>query len=497
MRLNISNLLIFTFVIVLAYQSYVLLKRETQIPQNDLIISNVTLLSPEREAPMENAYVYVQNGRIAKISDGPFALPAHVRQIDGRGLFLTPGLMDSHTHVTFVPGMGFDGTALAKQYSNLVEVYRQQQPRSWLYFGVTQVVDPSPAPNWQTFTDEPLHPDLFRCGALPNLDGYPQMSVPEAVRLFPNFIISNPSNFGLNIDIAQHMPESSVKAIAESGAICVKIYIENGFGADASLPIPSDDLIAQIKNAADEHGLLLYAHANAIDMAQIALRTDVDIFGHGLWNWNWDANDGPPPVQDVLNQITAKKVGYIPTFGILEGLQQLMMPDSLDNPLLKNVTPQVLLEWYKTDEAQWFKKELLSDFGETATPETTYKTFGYTINRAQQATAYLGDIGHPLALGSDFPGSPSYIKQPGLSTYQEILAMSEAGLSPRIVFEAATLNNAGLFNLEDKYGSIEVGKIANLLLLRQNPLNDVTAWDTIDTIILHGTAIERDSLKAQ
>ena len=74
--------------------------------------------------------------------------------------------------------------------------------------------------------------------------------------------------------------------------------------------------------------------------------------------------------------------------------------------------------------------------------------------------------------------------------------MAEAGVSLQAIFEAGTINNARRFGLEADYGTLEPGKIANLLLLEANPLEDVTAWDRIDTVILHGEAHERDSFRA-
>jgi len=119
------------------------------------------------------------------------------------------------------------------------------------------------------------------------------------------------------------------------------------------------------------------------------------------------------------------------------------------------------------------------------------------VDRGGRVLAYLDEIEHSnIALGSDYPGSPSYAKQPGLSTLQEMEMMAAAGYPLRKILEAATINNARMFGIERDYGSVEVGKTANLLLLKANPLESVEAWDTIDTVILHGRPIKRDDLRA-
>jgi imidazolonepropionase-like amidohydrolase len=71
--------------------------------------------------------------------------------------------------------------------------------------------------------------------------------------------------------------------------------------------------------------------------------------------------------------------------------------------------------------------------------------------------------------------------------------MARAGLALRELLKAATLRNAEMFGFQD-LGTIEPGKTANLLLLRADPLASVEAWNAIDTVILHGDPIPRESL---
>jgi imidazolonepropionase-like amidohydrolase len=59
------------------------------------------------------------------------------------------------------------------------------------------------------------------------------------------------------------------------------------------------------------------------------------------------------------------------------------------------------------------------------------------------------------------------------------------------------LENARFFRIEDRYGTIQPGKIANLLLLHDDPLATTAAYDTIETVILKGRVIPRSSLTAK
>jgi imidazolonepropionase-like amidohydrolase len=101
-----------------------------------------------------------------------------------------------------------------------------------------------------------------------------------------------------------------------------------------------------------------------------------------------------------------------------------------------------------------------------------------------------------MLLGSDTPSAPTYGNQPGYDTYREMQLMVQAGIPLSAIFAAATINNARQFKMDKEYGTIERGKIANLLLLDANPLASVEAWNRIDTVILHGEPIERETLAA-
>jgi len=75
--------------------------------------------------------------------------------------------------------------------------------------------------------------------------------------------------------------------------------------------------------------------------------------------------------------------------------------------------------------------------------------------------------------------------------------MHKLGVRLDHLLAAATINNAKAFGIDGDYGSIELGKVANLLLLSSNPLDDITAYDHIETVIVHGAAHQREQLKVK
>jgi imidazolonepropionase-like amidohydrolase len=74
--------------------------------------------------------------------------------------------------------------------------------------------------------------------------------------------------------------------------------------------------------------------------------------------------------------------------------------------------------------------------------------------------------------------------------------LQKAGMSLAEIFRAATISNARQFKLESQIGTIEPGKVANLVLMTKNPLASIDAYDSITTVFVHGKPILRKDLAA-
>jgi len=474
-------------------------------PAEPLLIENVTVLSAEQAQPRGNQYVLVRDGRIAAVSDQAIPVPTGARRLDGTGKFLTPGLTDSHVHVSQAIGLPFTNDA---SLADLQKQFFAQQPRSYLYFGVTQVLDPSNLPEKVAeFAAQKLHPDIFRCGAAPVVDGYPLVFLDKAIRhKITNDYIFEPANAREHplpdgAIPAEHAPEAVVARIAASGALCVKVFLEDGFGDENDWPIMSLDTLRRVRAAATQHGLLLFAHANALDMQRIAIDGNVDVIAHGLWNWNkLDGQTGmPAEIAGHLRKIHDRKIGYQATLRVIPGVTDLLDPGLLDDPVYAKVVPPDLLKWYHTEPAQWFRHVVFAPSVDAAAVVSGARAANQhwaTSERGLRALRQLYELGQPMLLGSDTPSAPTYGNQPGYDTFKEMRLMAQAGIPLSAIFAAGTINNARQLRLEKDYGTIEKGKVANLLLLEANPLASVEAWSRIDTVILRGEPIERESLAA-
>ena len=107
-----------------------------------VLIENVTVVSPEREAPLRDAFVLLDEGRIRSVSAERPPVPKGARVVNGKGRFLVPGLIDSHVHLGMPPGVGIVTADFEKNHGDLLAAYWKQAPRSFLFHGRHAPGDP-------------------------------------------------------------------------------------------------------------------------------------------------------------------------------------------------------------------------------------------------------------------------------------------------------------------------------------------------------------------
>jgi imidazolonepropionase-like amidohydrolase len=464
-------------------------------------ITDVTIVSPEKLDRVETGSVLIDDGRIVRVErKAGVKAPAGATVVDGKGQFLIPGLIDSHVHLASVPGMGFEQMAGREE---LVKAYYRQLPRSYLYYGYTTVVDLAVV-DWQVLKDfkqAPVHPDLYSCGEpLVFANGYPMSFAPPVVRFqfFSNFIYDPKQAASIPAEYKpeEHTPAADVARVKAAGGICVKTFYERGFGRDKNLPVMSADVLAAVRETATRDGLVLMMHANSFEAQRFATDGGVDVIAHGMWHWgDLDKRpELPDEIKQLLDRIVEKKIGYQATFQVLEGERVYFEPDYLKSEAIGRVAPKELIEWYGSADGKAFKKTLADDNTPDAAMRAMYDA-GPT-RRDQQVAAYLASKDANFLFGTDTPSAPTYGNLPGLNGYLEMKQLQRAGLSLQQIFRAATINNAREFKIDAQVGTIEPGKIANLVMLKRSPLESLDAYDSISTVWVHGEAIARESLAA-
>ncbi|HYL83803.1 MAG TPA: amidohydrolase family protein [Candidatus Angelobacter sp.] len=476
-----------------------------KVIDDGMVIEDVTLISPERPSPLPHVSVVIRNGRIAQIAPGLVAGP-HATRIDGHDRFLIPGLIDSHVHVGD-PGP-LDDDAVAA-HPELLQAYQSQLPRAFLAFGFTTLVDlNSGEPDRARFIAAPLHPNLYHCGpAVHVLGGYGALRPPKdaAAANAANLVYeaAQSKDWPAFLDPRDYTPARAVDRVVQDGGVCVKVFVESGFGGVFHWPVPSAETLAAFRAETRRRGLVFIVHANAIESWRAALDAHADVIAHGLWHWPGDRFAKIPPAEarEAIHQVARAGVQVQPTLQVLYGELSIFDRSLLEDPRFAEALPRALVTYLKGDEAQAAARATQDQyrqiFAKLQAPASMDVATAMSIAPAR-VTATLRIMLEEkvkLLFGSDTPSGDGGIgNPPGLNGRLELSRWAEAGVPLASILRAATLDNAVVFGLSKDLGTIEVGKRANLLLLRADPLQSVAAYDAIDTVFLNGNPLPRASL---
>ncbi len=330
-----------------------------------------------------------------------------------------------------------------------IDYMKSYLPQDFLYYGYTTVID--------LFTSNPLvttgfngaanHPDLILShGAVVPFQGYPvsKLSIGELMMATPNIIFSAKAavEYGRLLQRINYTPEKIVAYMDKRHAKFIKVFYEKGWRKDKDLPVIPPSVLNKLVLLAHGKQIKVILHANSLSAYRAGLEAGVDAFSHGLWRWGKSNGKRslPNAAKKRLDQALAKQVCIQPTFQTLKLL----------SPILFDQNDKII---------RYFSK-------------------------------HKGC----LLFGTDTPPEKEITIAPGLNGYLEMQDWLQAGLKLKQIFLSATLHNAHFFGLDQAYGVIAPGHVANLLLLKEDPLNTLNAYDEIDKIILHGKVLSRESL---
>ncbi len=497
----------------------------TQENQSKTLLSNITIISADAEnIKTQLGFVLIEGEKITYVGvKKPEGLGNH-KELDGKGKFLIPGLIDSHVHLANTAG--FNGP-LKNKYPELVDAYFEQLPRSYLYHGFTTLIDVNNyAPNRiNKINQSPLHPDIYTCGNqvqvmddfIMEMEEYPQAERYQFQFLHDKY--NKEVTFPDSINLGNHTVTKIIDGIKNQDGVGVKLaYEDEASGLKVTWAKPSKAIISDLIIAAKNKNLPLLMHAPSLEGHKVGLQSGVGIFAHGLWNWtdNFEKEFNNLELtkehQEVLLEIAKKQIGYQLTFRAITGEEDLISNNFLLDENLMNIYPKDYLNVLKSEEGDWGRNKILgrADFlkrtnlpfynamkGNHSNDEEMWPDL-YILykSRLNVVAEFLENHNANFILGSDSPAMNMFTNPPGYNGYLEMKHMFEAGISLRSIFRAATYNNAQAFHMEHQYGSVEKGKIANLLILSSNPLESVEAFNGIEQVIIRGEIIERAKLSA-
>jgi imidazolonepropionase-like amidohydrolase len=175
-------------------------------------------------------------------------------------------------------------------------------------------------------------------------------------------------------------------------------------------------------------------------------------------------------------------VWNVPTESLFEhAASPALDPDDMEHwPEMKYMPRETVERWSAS------KREILGDANYD--PETAVRA----IELRHMLIVALHKAGAGLLLGSD---SPQIFNVPGFAIHHELEYLVDAGLTPFEALQTGTLNAARYFDTEDQLGTVTEGKIADLLLLDANPLEDITNSKRIHGVMLDGQWLPRQEIE--
>jgi imidazolonepropionase-like amidohydrolase len=410
-----------------------------------------------------SAVVVVTGGRLACV--GPAercAVPAGAERVDVSGRFVTPGLVDAHVHFSqtgWVDGRP-DGLAAPDLYpyaetARALRANPARWYRSYLCSGITAVFDVGGHP-WTTALPAAAETDLMAphvraAGPLITHAPRAELNVDDEIYTF--------LPMGTSEDV-----QASVARLKTMGSQAVKVWYL------APPPARREELDArmmEVGRAARAAGLDLIVHATGLREAKVALRAGAVLLVHSVEN--------QPVDQEFLDLLAANRAVYAPTLVVGRNATRARVSVALgvpfpvsdpggcvdENTLAKvaNVSPlQRLLpaERRATDGA----------FRQLESAGARGMMMAENLRRVHAAGGTIAtatDAGNPLTLH-------------GPSIYDEMEAMQAAGLSPSDVIVMSTRNGALAMRRLADFGTLEAGKMADLLILAEDPRTDVRAF---------------------
>jgi len=413
-----------------------------------IIIENVTLIDGTGRPPVPGVSVQVQGNRIVRIGPGPFPVTMEYpgpRHIDGAGKYLIPGLWDAHVHLS--GGRGRGGSDFEAGIRAL---------HGFAYSGITSIYDAGNSADFiltlrqREREGEIVSPRIFASGPLVTTPGGhgggPGMTLieswPEARQALDDHIALEPDMVKFTFD-------------------------EHGWGTRPLIPLLDVDLMARAGRYFNEHGIRTTAHISHEYRAIQAIEAGIDTLAHPIIQG---------PVSDEFVRLMAsKKVPMVSTLTIGEGYSRLVEhPEFLDQPLYQAVYDPETIERMKTTVRDQYAARAWTTWMKVMTPV------------AQENLRKISAAGGVIVLGSDQSAGPQ--------THRELELMVEGGIPALEAIRIGTLNAAVFMGKDREMGSIEVGKLADMLLLDADPVADISNAQRINTVIKDGRIIDRSAL---
>jgi imidazolonepropionase-like amidohydrolase len=439
----------------------------------DVALVGATIIDGTGAEPLADGVVIVRGGRIACVGAADECrVPDDVARIDVRGRWIMPGIVDAHMHYSQTGWADGRPDALDMRerfpYEQTVAALKDPTPiyRANLCSGVTATFDVGGYPwTWGLRDDaeqSALAPHVAAAGPLLSTRDH-WLNMP-AERQFMHIATDS-------------AVEAGARYLVANGTDAIKVWFIHGPTSPDSADWSRRVRLAG--GAAEAAGVPLIVHATGLWQAKHALRAGAKVLVHGV--------DDQAVDDEFLN--LARNVGtvYTPTLVVTDGYRQLRARN-FDNEAygesLRCVDPETRGKAFLTDSLPGGQSE------EAIAQAREAVARRFELNAANVRRVHGAGI--PVAMGTD-AGNPLTLHGP--SVYLEMEALQAAGFSPLAVIGAATRNGALAMGRLDDFGTLERGKIADLIVLTADPAADIRNVRAVERIMRAGVLHSRSDLE--
>ncbi len=433
-----------------------------------LALIGAHVINPEGFPSYAEATVLIEGNRIVAV--GPshqITIPPQARRIDVTGKWIIPGLIDAHIHFFQSGGLYTRPDIIDRRhivpYEQELEQIRQRLPDTfarYLRCGVTGVVDVG-GPFWN-----------FEVRA----QARQTLRAPRVAVAGP--LISTYQPEALTTDdppiIQVNSPEEARALVRREVAYrpdLIKIWYIVRPGETPAQHLP---IVQAAIDEAHAHGVRVAVHATQLETARLAVQAGADILVHSIYD--------RPVDEAFIRLLKARRTLYIPTLIVWEGYREVLSRQvQLSRAELEWANPYVVATLfdlyadtsYRPPSAAWIEART-----------ERLRTAHHNLKRLQEA-------GVLIAAGTD-AGNIGTLHGPAI--FREFELMAEAGLTPHQILTSATLHGAMVMGRPDELGVIEAGRLADLVVLDANPLEDIRHFTSIRFVLKDGHLFRPEEL---
>lgn len=435
----------------------------------NLIINNANVIDVNTGKVVAAQNLLIENGVISKMSKKTLKNQNAYEVLDATGKYLMPGMIDTHIHFFQTGSLytrpdALDMTAFVSYEDELAFADNMVEDsfKRYLRLGITTVIDVG-----GPFSNFNVRDSIA-----------PQGTAPNVLVTGPLFSPYQPEALAQLDDV----PIAKITTIEEATTQFNKMlpykpdFIKIWYIASADMPAQKNyPIVEHIAKLAHDNNLKLAVHATQLETATLAVKAGADILVHSV--------DDAPVTEAFATLLKENNVTYIPTLIVGKNYMTSFLGTPLNHPQDLNFANPTTYRSL-TDVQKMGDNELSPTLKMVkANGQALLARSDNQITLMEKNLAFLQERGINIATGTD---AGNIGTQHAASYLQEQEAMQKSGLTTVQILKASTINAAKGFGLENKLGSIEEGKMADLLLLSKNPLEDLQGLNAVEIIIKDG-----------